>query len=110
VGPLRVSVHSSGTPLAVALLAWGGALARRRVATSAAAAELIQLLERHAAAAALVAAATAAGVGVAHGTFAASGADASGYVSEAALLASGRVVRDEPMAPAVTWPEPAWPI
>lgn len=105
VGPLRVSAHSSWTPLALALLAWAAAIARGRVPASTAAAELLPLLERHAAAVAVVAAVAAAGVGVAHGTYAAAGADASGYMSEAALLASGRVVRDQPFARTVTWPD-----
>jgi len=89
-------------------LAWTAAFARGRVAASTAAAELLPLVERHAAAVALLAAVAAAGVGVAHGTYAAAGADASGYVSEAALFASGRVVRDEPFARTVRWPDATW--
>ena len=47
---------------------------------------------------ALLLAAAAAGVGVGYGTYAAAGADASGYISQAALLSSGRLAFDEPLA------------
>jgi len=42
---------------------------------------------------------------VAYGTYAAAGSDAAGYVSEADLIAHGRLSRDEPLARVVGWPE-----
>ncbi|HXD16850.1 MAG TPA: glycosyltransferase family 39 protein [Vicinamibacterales bacterium] len=53
-------------------------------------------------------AAAAAGVGVAHGTYSASSSDASGYISEARLIASAHLADDEPLAREVAWPNATW--
>ena len=52
--------------------------------------------------------ASTAGVGIAYGTYSASSSDASGYVSEAQLLASARLTTDEPLARGVAWPNATW--
>jgi hypothetical protein len=54
------------------------------------------------------AACTAAGVGIAWGTSAASGADAYGYVSQALLWVSGHLTLPQPLAIAAPWPSPEW--
>ncbi|NOT25389.1 MAG: hypothetical protein HOP16_04730 [Acidobacteria bacterium] len=65
-------------------------------------------LGQHSTALAVVISAAAAGAGIAFGTYAASGADAAGYVSQSELLASARVVLDEPLARLVEWPDATW--
>ena len=57
---------------------------------------------------AIVVAASAAGAGVGFGTFAASAADASGYVSQSKLLAAARVSFDEPLARLLPWTNATW--
>ena len=52
--------------------------------------------------------AAAAGTGIAFGTYSASASDAAAYVSQAELFASGRLVRDEPLARQVDWPDAGW--
>ena len=47
---------------------------------------------------------SAAGVGLAYGTFAAGGSDSACYLSEARLLASGTTRIDEPLARIAPWP------
>jgi hypothetical protein len=65
-------------------------------------------LDEHAPAFALVLAAATAGIGIGYGTYSASSSDASGYVSEAALIASARLSSDEPLARAVAWRNATW--
>src|SRR6185369_9034128 len=65
-------------------------------------------ISNQAPAVAVVCAAAIAGVGVVYGTFTASSADPSAYVSHAALVADGRLSFDEPLARAVDWHEPTW--
>jgi len=108
VGPLRVSAHGVAPPLlmmaiAGAALRWLGA-GRAREAL----AGLIGDVARHATAIAIVSAAAIAGVGVGFGTFAASSADPSAYVGHAALIDTGRLTFDEPLARAVGWHEATW--
>ena len=107
-GPLHVSARRLAAPLVVTLLAWiaAGAIGRAELLESAAAID--GFLDRHATAIGLVLAASAAAVGVAYGTYSASGADASGYVSQAQLLATGRSVMEEPLARQVAWPDREW--
>jgi hypothetical protein len=108
-GPLHFSSHGIAAPLFAVAAASFTAFAvggRRRVTDA-----LMRLdagLNRHATSIAIVAAASAAGTGVAFGTFAASAADASGYVSQSKLLAGGRVSFDEPLARLVPWPGATW--
>ena len=107
-GPFRFSAHRSTAPLAIAGLTWLGAALYGRTSLRAAACSAVAFLERYATSGALIVAAAAAAIGVAFGTYSASSADASGYVSHSALLASGRVMRDEPLAREVDWPEATW--
>ena len=86
VGPLRVSAHGVTPPLLLmavtaAALTWRGS-ARARDAL----AGITTDITTHAPAIAIVSAAAIAGVGVGFGTFAASSADPSAYVSHAALI------------------------
>jgi len=108
VGPVRVSAHGITQPLLLmvlsgAALKWLGA-ARARDALAAVTAGT----SNHAPAIALVGAAAIAGVGVGFGTYAASSADPSGYVSHAVLIDNGRLTIDEPLARAVGWHEATW--
>jgi len=108
-GPLYFSSRRWTTPLVVASAAWLAALLiGRRQGVVSALTTLDDRLERHAVAIALVIAVAAAGTGVGFGTFAASAADASGYVSQARLLAEARVSFDEPLARLLPWTETTW--
>ena len=107
-GSFRLSSRRVTTPLLIALVAWTAAALHGRSRLSDALASLTRFLERHATAAAIVLAAAAAGTGVAYGTYAASGADAAGYVSQATLIASGRISIGEPLTTQVGWPDAAW--
>ena len=106
VGPIRISAHGSTAPLvlmalAAALLSWlGGA----RAALAGIGLDII----RHARAIPVVSAAAIAGVGVGFGTYAASSADPSAYVSHSALLNAGQLTIDTPLARAVEWHEATW--
>lgn len=107
-GPLRFSAHNWRAPLLIAAGAAIAAALWAREAFTGAASAAWRLVEEHAAACVLVIAAAAAGVGIAHGTYSASSSDASGYVSEARLIASARLATDEPLARAVAWPNATW--
>ena len=107
-GPIRFSARRLTGPLLIAIAAWATAALVGRPVLGAAAASVFTFLERHALALTLVMASAAAGAGVAYGTYAASGADAAGYVSQSELLESGRLVRDEPLARQVSWPDATW--
>jgi hypothetical protein len=61
-------------------------------------------LERNAAPIALSVAGLAGALAVRFGTFSAAGSDASGYLSQAAMLWSGRLSHLEPLASVATWP------
>ena len=107
-GPLHVSARRPVAPLLIAAAAWLAAALHGRARFAAAAESLLHVLHRHATALALVLAAAAAGTGIAYGTYSAAGADAAGYVSQSALIASGRIARDEPLARQAGWPDAAW--
>lgn len=108
IGPIQLSAHRLTGPIIIAIVAAVGAAFQGRKHFDDAAASVTTFLERHAAAGAVVLAAAAAGIGMAFGTYSASSADPSGYVSHAELLVSGRLARDEPLARAVGWPEASW--
>lgn len=57
---------------------------------------------------ALALALVAAGLGLRFGTFAASGADSYGYVSQADLWLERRLIIDEPLADEAPWPNANW--
>ena len=107
-GPLHLSSHRWTAPFIGAFAAWLVAFLIGGREFGATAAEIQTFIDRHATALAIVIAASAAGVGVAYGTYSAAGSDASGYVSQAQLLASGRVARDEPLARDTSWPDATW--
>jgi hypothetical protein len=110
-GPLHFSSRRWTAPLVVVAAAWLAAVAiGGRGAIASALGELDERLDHHAAAIAVVAAAATAGVGVGFGTFAASASDASGYVSQARLLADARVSFDEPLARLLSWPDATWAV
>ncbi|MDO8793224.1 MAG: glycosyltransferase family 39 protein [Vicinamibacterales bacterium] len=104
-GPLHLSARRIAGPLVIAVAAWAAAAFQGRAILAASAASISDFLDTHAVALALVIAAAAAGVGVAYGTYAASGSDASGYVSQSELLASARIIQDEPLARQGAWRE-----
>jgi hypothetical protein len=106
-GPLRLSVRSWLRPLILAAVAFL-VLIRRIGARGiiAMAEQAWPFAERHAPAMAVILAAAVAGHGVAHGTYAAAGSDAGGYVSQADLIASGRLAFTAPLSQQVDWPEP----
>jgi hypothetical protein len=102
---MRVSARS---PIPAAVLALGAlvvwaVLARRAQAACADLTGADVWLRRHAQAFVVVIAGLAAAVSLNFQTFSAAGADASGYFSQAAMLADGRLTRDEPLASIATW-------
>ena len=104
----RLSSRGWHTPLFTAIAVWlaAGLLGRSVLADAMGA--MAGFIERRSTAAAVVLTAAAVGVGVGFGTYAASGSDASGYVSQAELLASGHLARDEPLARDMAWSDPTW--
>jgi Dolichyl-phosphate-mannose-protein mannosyltransferase len=108
VGPVHLSAHNWRGPLLIAIAALlVGAFVGRAMLTRTAT-ESWQFLDLHSLAFAIVLAAASAGIGIAYGTYAASSSDASGYVSEAALIASAQLSTDEPLARAVAWRNATW--
>lgn len=108
VGPLHLSAHRIVAPLAVAAVAYAGALIAGRDRFRDAAGALLTRLATHGTAIAFVLGAATAGIGVAFGTYAASGADAGGYMSQAVLIADGQLSFREPLVERATWPDAAW--
>ncbi len=108
-GPLYFSSRRWTTPLVVASAAWlAAAFLGRRHGVAYALTTLGERIDRYAVTIALVVAVAAAGTGVGFATFAASAADASGYVSQARLLADARVSFDEPLARLLPWTDTTW--
>jgi hypothetical protein len=107
-GPVYFSAHDWRGPLLIALGAFGAAALSVRAAFADALSATWQFIDDHAASCAILLAASAAAAGVAHGTYSASSSDASGYVSEARLIASARLATDEPLARGVAWPNATW--
>jgi hypothetical protein len=109
LGGVLMRAQRPGTALAIgvvcALAAWvtGGASAVRDSLADA-------WRGRHRAAAPIATAAAVLTVllGVAWNTWTASGADASGYVSQARMLADGQLWLMPPLAADVPWPTPGW--
>jgi len=108
LGPLRISAHNWRGPLLMAIAAVAAAARYGRSALAEAAEASWSFIDDHAAALAVVLAAATAGIGIGYGTYSASSSDASGYVSEAALIASARLSSDEPLARAVAWRNATW--
>jgi hypothetical protein len=108
LGPLRLSAHNWRGPLLIAVAAFAAAARYGRRALGEAAEASWSFIADHAAAFAVVLAAATAGIGIGYGTYSASSSDASGYVSEAALIASARLSSDEPLARTVAWRNATW--
>lgn len=108
LGPLRLSAHNWRGPLLIAFAAFAAAARYGRRALGEAAEASWSVIADHAAAFAVVLAAATAGIGIGYGTYSASSSDASGYVSEAALIASARLSSDEPLARTVAWQNATW--
>jgi hypothetical protein len=108
IGPLRLSAHGVAGPLLVmavsaGALRWLGAVRGRDALAS-----LTSALATHAPVVALVSAVAIAGIGAGFGTFAASSADPSAYVSHSVLIDRGQLTIDEPLARTVGWHEATW--
>ena len=105
----RLSARSPGTAAVGAVIAAGlwfiSAWPSRRVAADLAA--LAERIDTRAGAIVTTIAALAAAVAVRFGTFSATGADPSGYFSEAAMLSSRALSRVEPLAAIADWPDAA---
>ena len=108
LGPLRLSAHNWRGPLLIAVAAVAAAARYGRSALVETAQASWSFIDDHAPAFAVVLAAATAGIGIAHGTYAASSSDASGYVSESALIAAARLSSDEPLARTVAWRNATW--
>ncbi len=108
VGPLRVSAHGVVPPLLLMALAASALFWRGPARASDALAGITTTITRHSLAIAVASAVAIGSVGVGFGTFAASSADSSAYVSHSVLIDSGRLTMDEPLARAVDWHEPTW--
>jgi hypothetical protein len=108
ISVLHLSAHQVVQPLVIAAAAYALAACSgmRRVLDTAAA--ICARVDQHALAIALTLAATTAGIGVAFGTYAVSGADAGGYIGQADLLARGEISFHEPLVQRVAWPDAAW--
>ena len=106
---VRVRSHSWSRPaLLSAVLALLYVVAERRtIAANLSASWTVFDSAKIARALTLSAAAWAVGAGVKFGTFVAGGSDSYGYVSQARLLASGRVTDTVPLDAAFTWPNVA---
>ena len=107
-GPLRLSAHNWRTPLVIAIAALAAGALSGRAALAEAAADGWQFIDEHALAFAVAVAAATTGIGIGYGTYAASSSDASGYVSEAGLIASAQLSTDEPLARTVPWRNATW--
>ncbi|MBI3261962.1 MAG: glycosyltransferase family 39 protein [Acidobacteria bacterium] len=109
IGSRQVSSRSPVNPLIAALVCWAAALARvraqdlRREAIA-----FMRLLPRLPLILAASAAAIAVATALIWGTFAASGADSYGYVSQAALWAHGRLSVQQPFVRDFPWPLADW--
>jgi uncharacterized membrane protein YhaH (DUF805 family) len=104
---VRVSAHSplpSAAGAALALSVWL-VVAWRAKAVSADLSRLHAWIERHARAIVLTIAALSGAAAVFFGTFSAAGSDASGYLSQAAMLSADRLSREEPLAAIANWPD-----
>jgi Dolichyl-phosphate-mannose-protein mannosyltransferase len=108
LGPFHLSAHNWRSPLLIAVAAVAAAARFGRRTLIEATEAGWSFIDDHAPAFAVVLAAATAGVGIGYGTYSASSSDASGYVSEAALIASARLSSDEALARAVAWRNATW--
>jgi hypothetical protein len=108
LGSVRLTARQPFRPFVVALAAWLAAVWLGRSTVRDTLVPLAAFFERRAAGIAVIVAAATLGVGIAYGTYSASSADGSGYVSQSALLADGRTTIDEPLARQVGWDDVTW--
>jgi hypothetical protein len=108
VGPLYFSAHGLVPPSILAVVAYVIAVRQGREPIATADANLARFIDRHAISIVIVMAAAAAGVGVAFGTYVASGSDSSAYLNQARSIAQGTLAASVPLASSVSWPEPEW--
>jgi hypothetical protein len=109
VSGVRISARSPVPALVLALaflLTWGVA-ARRAGAVTSDLAAADRWIVRQSPRLVVAIAILAAGVAARFHSFSATGADASGYLSYAALLLDGALLRPEPLAPIATWADGA---
>ena len=104
-GPVHLSAHRWRDALVVSAAAWLLAALICRARLRDAAGAIHAFVAARAPTLGLLIAVAAAGAGVAHGNYAASGSDAAGYVSAAVLLGRGALAFDEPLAREVGWPD-----
>jgi hypothetical protein len=106
VGGFRVSARSPLAPSLAALALTGSWawLAFRRGGAGADLTSVSLAVDRHAWTIVLVVAAASAGLAIAFGTFSAAGADASGYLSQAAMWAAGRLRVADGLVLLTGWP------
>jgi hypothetical protein len=109
MGGLRVSARSPNASALAAALAFGlwltAAWRARTIARDLSA--LDAWLDRRATAIVATVAGLSGAIAVRYSTFSAGGADPSGYLSEAAMLAAGRLSSVEPLALMADWPDAA---
>ena len=108
LGSVHFSAHRWRDGLVISLAAATFLFITGRAAAAGACEALHAFIDRRATALALIVAASTMGVGVGFGTYAAAGSDAAGYVAQATGLAAASVVRDEPLARAVSWSDATW--
>lgn len=109
LGPLRVSSTEPLRPLLVGLIAaafYAWRCARDEMADDGR--WLVQTLTRVGVAATPVIIFLGGIVGLAFGSFAASGSDAYGYVSQASLWLDGNLRIDQPIVRQMSWPDREW--
>jgi hypothetical protein len=109
VGGLRVSAHSPLTPslAAIAMVAGWAWLAARRGLAAHDLTAIESSIDRAGWPIVIGVAAASAGMAIAFGTFSAAGADASGYLSQAAMWAAGRLELSDPLPLLPGWPPDA---
>ncbi len=107
IGPVRLSATRPAMPALAGTLCLLAAVACRRLRLASDLAQLWSPLTRRAGHIAAAVAVAVFATGVAWGTFAASASDASGYVSQATLLAHGGLELSEPLIHTAAWPDAA---
>jgi hypothetical protein len=106
--PLRLSSHDWRDPAVAAAVSWALLLVLGREHAVRAGESVLRFIDQSSATIAFLLAVATLGIGMGYGTYSAAGADASGYVSQAAAIGSGSLVRREPLASTVPWTNATW--